>query len=220
MQIFYSRVSAVVIHNVESKISLIHHDITPQLVRNSISTKTGDSGETSLLYGGRVSKSNRRVVANGIGDEAVSLLGLARAHCGSDFLHDELLEIQRLMFIANAELTTDISQLNLLRQHFLSIGEEEINRLDGLLKNLEEATELPPSFIIPGASVASATLDVARCKVRELERAAVMLYEDNMLENDRLLVWLNRLSDCLFMMARYIDRELSPEVVTGTRRAS
>ncbi|MXX92859.1 MAG: cob(I)yrinic acid a,c-diamide adenosyltransferase [Chloroflexi bacterium] len=200
--------------------SLGTHDITPPLVRNSISTKVGDSGETSLLYGGRVSKSNRRVEANGIGDEAVSLLGLARAHCDSGFLHDELLEIQRLMFIANAELTTEISQLDSLRRHFLTIGDEQIDQLDGLLKKLEEEIELPPSFIIPGASVASATLDVARCKVRELERAAVTLYEDDMLENKSLLVWLNRLSDCLFMMARYADRELPPEMVTGTRRTS
>ena len=167
-----------------------------------------------------MSKSNRRVAANGIGDEAVSLLGLARAHCNSGFLHDELLEIQRLMFIANAELTTEISQLDLLRQHFRTIGDEEIDRLEGLLKKLEEEVELPAAFIIPGASIASATLDVARCKVRELERVAVTLYEDDMLENDSLLVWLNRLSDCIFMMARYIDRELPPEMVTGTRRTS
>ncbi|MYK62096.1 MAG: ATP:cob(I)alamin adenosyltransferase [Chloroflexi bacterium] len=113
--------------------SLGTHDITPPLVRNSISTKVGDSGETSLLYGGRVSKSNRRVEANGIGDEAVSLLGLARAHCDSGFLHDELLEIQRLMFIANAELTTEISQLDSLRRHFLTIGDVEMFLLEWLL---------------------------------------------------------------------------------------
>ncbi len=190
------------------------------MVRNSISTKAGDSGETSLLYGGRVSKSNRRVEANGIGDEAVSLLGVARAQCESGFLHDELLEIQRLMFVANAELATEISQLDLLRQHFQTIGDDQIDMLDSLLRKLEEEVELPPAFIIPGASIASATLDVARCKIRELERAAVSLYDDGMLENESLLVWLNRLSDCIFMMARYIDRELPPELVTGTRRTS
>ena len=204
--------------NIESKVSVSTHDITPPLVKNSISTKTGDSGETSLLYGGRVSKSNRRVEANGIGDEANSLIGVARAHCGSGFLHDELLEIQRLMFIANAEMTTETSYLDRLRKHFQTIGDEQIEKLDDLLRKLEEEVELPRAFIIPGASVASATLDVARCKVRELERAAVTLYDDGMLENPRLLVWLNRLSDCMFMMARYIDRELPPEIVTGTRR--
>ncbi len=207
-----------VVRNIESDISVSTHDITPTLVRNSISTKTGDSGGTSLLYGGRVSKSNRRVEANGVGDEANSLIGVARAHCGSGFLHDELLEIQRLMFIANAEMTTETSHLDRLRKHFQTIGDEQIEKLDDLLRKLEDEVELPRAFIIPGASIASATLDVARCKVRELERAAVTLYDDGMLENPRLLVWLNRLSDCMFMMARYVDRDLPPEIVTGTRR--
>ncbi len=188
------------------------------MVRNSISTKFGDGGETSLLYGGRVSKSNLRVEANGIGDEAVSALGLARALCDSDYIGDELLEIQRSMFIANAEITTDIEHLDKLHQHFQTIGQEQINSLNSLLDKLESTVELPPAFIIPGASPASAALDLARCKVRNFERTAVELYENGMIQNDSLIVWLNRLSDCIFMMARYVDRDLPPEIVTGTRR--
>ncbi len=188
------------------------------MVRNSISTKRGDSGETSLLYGGRVSKSNRRVEANGIGDEAVSTIGLARAQCESEFIHDALLEIQRLMFIANAEITTSTDHIDKLHEHFQVIGDEQISYLDSLLRRLEDEVELPPAFIIPGATVTSATLDLARCKVRDLERAAVDLYEDDLIENERLLVWLNRLSDCIFMMARYVDRDLPTDIVTGTRR--
>jgi cob(I)alamin adenosyltransferase len=188
------------------------------LVRNSISTKRGDSGETSLLYGGRVPKSNRRVAANGIGDAAVSALGVARAVCDSDFLQDALLEIQRLMFLANAELTTDAEHLNLLHEHFQTIGEEHVAELDQLLSKLEGEVELPPAFIIPGASIASAMLDLARCKIRDLERAAVSLHQDRSIQNPHLLVWLNRLSDCVFMMARYVDRDLPAELVTGTRR--
>lgn len=203
------------------KTSVGTHDISTKLVRNSISTKRGDSGETSLLYGGRVAKSSRRVEANGIGDETVSTLGLARAHCGdSGLIHDSLLEIQRLMFLANAEITTDTAQLNQLETHFQRISEEHVSELDELLRRLEAEVELPPAFIIPGASVASATLDIARCKVRELERTAVALYEDGLLENRQILIWLNRLSDCVFMMARYVDRKLPPEIVTGTRKKS
>ena len=166
-----------------------------------------------------MAKSSRRVEANGIGDEAVSALGLARAHCGnSGLVHDSLLEIQRLMFLANAEITTDTAQLNRLETHFQRIGDEHVSKLDELLRCLEEEVELPPAFIIPGASVASATLDMARCKVRELERVAVALYEDGLLNNQQILTWLNRLSDCVFMMARYVDRELPAEIVTGTRQ--
>ena len=200
------------------KASVGTHLISTTLVRNSISTKLGDSGETSLLYGGRVAKSSRRVEANGIGDEAVSTLGMARALCESEFLIDEIIEIQRLMFLANAELTTDTAMLDRLHQHFQTISETHVAKLDELLHKLEREVQLPPAFIIPGASVASASLDMARCKVRDMERAAVALYEDGMIQNVQLLSWLNRLSDCIFMMARYVDRELPTEIVTGTRR--
>ena len=165
-----------------------------------------------------MSKSNRRVAANGIGDEAVSVLGVARASCNSGFLHDELLEIQRLMFLANAELTTDSAQISQLRQHFRTIDENHVAELDELLAKLEDEVTLPPAFVIPGASTTSAMLDVARCKVRDLERAAVSLSSDGLIDNPHLLVWLNRLSDCVFMMARYVDRDLPAELVTGTRR--
>ena len=188
------------------------------LVRNSISTKRGDGGETSLLYGGRVSKANRRVEAIGIGDAANSALGMARAMCESDFLHDALLEIQRQLFIANAEVMTDVEQLDRLQKHFQTIGESNINELAALMERLENEVQLPKAFIIPGATPKSAAFDVARCKIRDLERALVAMHEDGMLKNPYLLTWLNRLSDCLFMMARYVDRDLPDDIVTGTRR--
>ena len=206
-------------HSVKSKVSVGTHVISTALVRNSISTKYGDGGETSLLYGGRVAKTNRRVHANGIGDETVSALGLARASCESDFLHDELLEIQRLMFLANAEITTEIDQLGKLQKHFQTIDAEHVAKLDGLLERLEDEVKLPRAFVIPGASVSSAALDMARCKIRNLEREAVSLFEDGMIQNEHLLSWLNRLSDCIFMMARYVDRDLPTELLTGTRRS-
>lgn len=199
-------------------VSVGTHVISTALVRNSISTKYGDGGKTSLLYGGRVAKSNRRVEANGIGDETVSAIGLARASCDSDFLNDELLEIQRLMFLANAEITTEIDHLDKLREHFQTIGAEHVVALDELLKKLEDQIQSPPVFVIPGASVGSASLDLARCKIRDLEREVVALFEDGMIQNKHLLTWLNRLSDCVYMMARYVDRDLPMELVTGTRR--
>ena len=200
------------------KIPVGTHVISTPLVRNSISTKQGDRGETSLLYGGRVAKSNRRVAANGLGDEAVSVIGLARASCNSEFVNDELLEIQRLMFLGNAEITTEIEHLERFREQFQTIGAEQVASLDRLLEKLETEVQLPPTFIIPGASLASAALDVARCKIRNLEREAVALFEDGMIQNEHLLTWLNRLSDCVYMMARYVDRDLPTELVTGTRR--
>ena len=165
-----------------------------------------------------MAKSSRRVEANGVGDEAVSALGLARASCESDFISNEILEIQRLMFLANAEITTDLEQLHTLHEHFQTIDATHVADLDRLLQRLEDGVQLPKSFIIPGASVASATLDLARCKVREFERVAVALAVDGMIQNEHLLAWINRLSDCIFMMARYVDRDLPTEMVTGTRK--
>ena len=196
------------------------------MVSNSVSTKSGDGGETSLFYGGRVSKSDRRIDAAGIGDAAISALGFARAQIANDandgsddaFIHDQLLEIQRLMFLANAEVATDVSNRALLNRDFQTIDAEQVHELDALLARLETSVELPPNFIIPGASVASAALDVARCKVRDYERAVVAMHRAGLIANPQLVIWLNRLSDCVFIMGRYVDRELPPEIVTGTRR--
>ncbi len=187
---------------------------------NSISTRRGDSGETSLLYGGRVSKSSRRVDATGLGDDAISSLGFARANCENEFLRDELLEIQRLIFVANAELSTDLDESSKLQQHFQVIDEENVRQLDELLAYLEQEVTLPSAFIIPGASIASSSLDLARCSVRNFERCVVAMHTDGLVSNHALLTWLNRLSDCVFMMARYADRQLPDEIVTGTRRSS
>ena len=183
----------------------------------SISTKLGDTGETSLLYGGRVSKSDYRIEACGVGDETVAAFGMARSLCNDEWVSAQLLEIQRLLFIFNAELATEPMEKPKLVEHFKTISGKHVRGLDTLLVQLENAVELPPAFIIPGASAASAALDVARVAVRRLERAVVRLREANELKNDDLIKWLNRLSDCVFMMARYLDRDLPVEAVTGTR---
>ncbi len=191
---------------------------TAEIRLPSISTRTGDEGETSLLYGGRVSKADRRLVACGVGDEAVAVLGIARAQCQDEWLSSQLLEMQRLLFFVNAELATSYDQRSKLVEHFQTIGPEHTKELDDLLAVLESRTTLSKSFIIPGSSAPSASLDFARTVVRRLEREAVGLKDDDELHNVEILHWLNRLSDCLFMMARYVDRDLPEEAVTGTRR--
>ncbi len=174
----------------------------------SIATRTGDSGDTSLLYGGRVRKDDSRVSAFGFGDEAVSLLGLGRALCKDPRVQSEIYSIQARMFTVNSELATDAASRNLLEQHFPTISSSDIDELDRLLAELEEEVELPASFIIPGASAGSAALDVARTVVRRTERAAVTLLDSGELANPAVPKYLNRLSDVLFMLARYEDRHL------------
>ena len=187
---------------------------------SSISTKRGDRGETSLLYGGRVSKADPRVEAYGLCDTAVSALGLARATCDDPWVQDQLLNIQRKLFILNAQLATDASQTESLSKHFNTIEDSDVSDLDALLSRLESEVELPPSFIIPGASQQSAAIDLARTIIRSVERNVVALQESEPISNPHVLTWLNRLSDCLFMLARYLDRFLEPEILTGARRKS
>lgn len=177
----------------------------------SIATRTGDSGDTGLLYGGRVRKTDPRVDAYGAGDEAVSALGLARSLCKDDYVKSVIFELQKEMFTVNAELATSADSRHLLEKHFPTVGTEMTERLDSLLAKLEEAVELPKSFIIPGGSAGSAAIDVARTIVRRTERAAIALIDSGDLKNTEVARYLNRMSDTLFMLARYEDRDLPVE---------
>jgi cob(I)alamin adenosyltransferase len=91
-------------------------------------------------------------------------------------------------------------------------------RVEALLARLESEVRIPQSFIIPGASPASSAMDLARTVVRRTERAAIALADSGKLANDEVLRYLNRLSDCIFMLARYEDRELPFEALTGDRQ--
>ena len=182
-----------------------------------IYTKSGDEGDTGLLFGGRVPKNHPRCEAYGEADLAVSAMGLARALSGSRRVKEILLAAQREMFTVESELATDAENYHMFTNTFHAITEENVARLEGLIDELRDEVELPPKFIIPGASPASAALDLARSALRGAERRIVALRQQGMDNNPALLRYVNRLSDLLFMLARYEDRELSFDIVTGTR---
>ena len=182
-----------------------------------IYTRSGDDGETGLLFGGRVPKDDPRCEAYGEADLAVSAMGLARALSGSRRVKEILLAAQREMFTVESELATDADNYHLFTDTFHAITEDNVSRLEGLIDELREDVELPPKFIIPGASPASGALDLARSALRGAERRIVALDRQGMVHNPNLLRYVNRLSDLLFMLARYEDRELSFDIVTGTR---
>ena len=183
-----------------------------------IYTKTGDAGETRLLFGGRVPKTDPRCEAYGSTDQAVSAMGLARALSQDPRVKEVLFEVQREMFTVGAELATDADQRDKLEASFAVITPEMVDRLEGLIDELDAEIELPSAFIIPGASAASGALDLARSLLRTGERRVVELNERGLLANPELLRYLNRLSDLLFMLARYEDRDLPTEVLTGSAR--
>jgi cob(I)alamin adenosyltransferase len=185
--------------------------------RKRIYTKFGDQGETSLLYGGRVSKNNLHTEAYGITDEAVSAMGLARAMTEDTRVKDVLRELQRELFTIAAELATDPAKYDLFQQHFQPVTVQMVENLESTIDSLEEGVQMPKVFILPGGSPASAAIDLARCIIRTSERRVVALQEAGGLTNQLIISYLNRLGDLLFVLARYQDRDLPLERATGER---
>ena len=188
---------------------------TSDSYRKKVYTKFGDSGETSLLYGGRISKNSPNTEAYGITDEAVSVMGLARAMTDDQRVNELLRDLQRELFTIAAELATDPGKYELFQQHFSPVSQEMVDHLENAIDTLEEDFEMPKVFVLPGGSQASAAIDLARCVIRTAERRVVAMAEQDLLTNVLIMTYLNRLGDLLFVLARYVDRELPIERATG-----
>ena len=174
-----------------------------------IYTKTGDSGDTGLFDGTRVPKSDPRVAAYGDVDELNAWLGLVRVDVPDDQLSGMLEAIQRDLFAIGARLADPAKRIA-QRVTKAAVTSEDISRLEAWIDLFE--TELPPlrRFILAGGSRAGATLHVARTICRRAERAMVSLGRDAF--EPELLVYVNRLSDLLFVMARAVNhRAGAPE---------
>src|ERR1700686_1704151 len=141
--------------------------------RKSIVTKTGDGGETGLLYGGRVLKTDPRTEAYGAVDEAISTLGAARALVKDRSRHAIILRIQSELFTVGAELATDAAEYDKLEQHFMTVTTDFTSRVESEIIDLERRVPLPDSFVIPGGTPAGAALDVAPALLRRAERRVV-----------------------------------------------
>jgi cob(I)alamin adenosyltransferase len=167
-----------------------------------IYTRTGDTGETGLFDGTRVAKSDRRVAAYGDVDELNAWLGLVRASLPGSSVASMIERIQRDLFAVGARLA-DPAQRIADRVEKAAVTGDDIARLEAWIDALE--TELPPlrRFILPGGSPAGSALHVARTVCRRAERAMVALGPGAF--EPELLVYVNRLSDLLFVMARAIN---------------
>jgi cob(I)alamin adenosyltransferase len=173
-----------------------------------IYTRKGDDGTTSLWYGGRVSKSEGRPEAYGAVDEAASALGVARAAAerGSE-IHDDILRLQRELFVAGAELATAPEASNRLEAGVSRVTPDLVDELEGVIDRYMGAVELPPKFVIPGGTELSARLDLARAALRRAERRVVDLDRAGALPDTTVLRYLNRASDAVYAMARYADED-------------
>ncbi len=167
--------------------------------------KKGDKGETSLLYGARVAKCDDRCEAYGTIDEAVSMLGLAKNFCQPE-MKDIVSDLQRDLFVVGTELATPQEHYSKLVATGKVVKPGMVQRLEDLINYFEAKIDMPHEFIIPGACVSSATLDVARAVVRRAERRAVALREAGQSVNEEALKYLNRLADLVFTLARYEEK--------------
>jgi len=172
---------------------------------NKIYTRTGDDGSSGLVDGSRASKSGRRMTAIGEVDEANAALGVAIAALVPGDLTEHLLGIQNDLFDLGADLATP-------GEVGLRIVASQVERLEHAIDAMNAELEPLRSFILPGGSGAVAALHVARTVVRRAERAAVALHEREPL-NPQLLAYLNRLSDLLFVTARYVAAKEGGDVL-------
>ena len=181
-----------------------------------IYTRTGDDGTTGLFGGPRVSKNDLRIEAYGTVDELNSAVGLARAHLtngASDKMDALLEEVQRLLLVLGADLSTPMEA----RVDVPRISEEAARDLEFRIDQLED--DLPPlaNFILPGGTPAAASLHLARTICRRAERIVTALAEKNSTSR-ACLIFLNRLSDFLFVAARWINlaENAEEEIWTGS----
>lgn len=161
---------------------------------------------TGLMYNRRVPKSHPRVEACGSVDELNAALGLARATTAEDFVRRPLLAIQNDLVSLMGELATLAEDRPRYAQDgFKRMAPEQTAKLDELVKLIEGQRISFSGWATPGATAESAALDVARTACRRAERRVCALHEARELENPEILIYLNRLSDVLWLLARWVE---------------
>jgi cob(I)alamin adenosyltransferase len=172
-----------------------------------IYTKKGDDGSTGLLFGGRVQKDDVRTQVYGTLDETVSALGVARAAGLPDEIAEIVVRVQRELFVVGAQLATATENQGKLEPGVSRVTADMTVQAENDIDRLLEVHPLPQEFILPGESMASAGLDLARSVIRRAEREAVAMRRSGELEDEEVLRYLNRLSDLFFVLARYVEGE-------------
>ncbi len=174
----------------------------------SIATRTGDSGETSLLYGKRVSKSHPQVEACGAVDELSAALGMAKAHCPSEKNRLQYEEIQKDLIALMGEISTPAEDLDRYNQStFAKIDDGTLARIDREVAKAEGGGREFTGWAYPGENLHSAALEVARTTARRAERRLVAVRESGFPLRPLLLQYLNRVSDLLWLLAREAEEE-------------
>jgi cob(I)alamin adenosyltransferase len=172
----------------------------------SIVTKTGDSGTTALMFGRRVLKNHPRVEACGAVDELNAALGMARATAEHGFVRDNLPAIQKDLIVLMGELGVLPEDLpRYVKDGYILVTPAMTAKLDALVKEIESQNISFRGWATPGATTHSAALDVARTVCRRAERRVCALKESDAPVNAEIVIYLNRLSDLLWLFARCVE---------------
>jgi cob(I)alamin adenosyltransferase len=176
-----------------------------------IYTKTGDKGKTSLIGGTKVYKSDLRIEAYGTVDELNSYVGLCLDHLRSGGINNVLAEIQDRLFTIGSALACDPDKETKLK--IPDLHETDVELLEKEMDRMNEVLPLMKSFILPGGNISVSTLHIARCVCRRSERCCVRMQKKEMEVEPLIIKYLNRLSDYLFVLARFAAHELKVEEI-------
>ncbi len=189
-----------------------------KFMSQKIYTKTGDLGKTSLIGGTKVSKSNIRIETYGTLDELNSYIGLVCDHCNDDNSKNILKEIQDRLFTIGSSLACDPDKETHLK--IPDLKEEDITLLEKQIDVMNEKLPEMKHFVLPGGHIAVSTMHIARCVCRRAERWCVNMQEQNLFVEPLIIKYLNRLSDYLFVLARYMGHLLEVAEVAWMPRLS
>jgi len=167
-----------------------------------IYTKTGDAGQTSLFGGVRTNKNDPRIEAYGTVDELNSVLGIALSFKTTEQGKNILNKIQQNLFVVGADLATPEGR----KERIKRVGQKEIDWLEAKIDDLQSGLPELKSFILPGGSKSGSYLHLARTVCRRAERAIVSCRKKEAV-SDHLLIYVNRLSDLLFVLARHENHQ-------------
>jgi cob(I)alamin adenosyltransferase len=171
-----------------------------------IYTKTGDKGSTSLIGGTKVLKNDIRIETYGTVDELNSWIGLVNDQLADEELQSELKEIHDRLFTIGSSLATDAE-----KEPKMKLPDLHQSDIQFLEKRIDEMTAaLPPmkSFILPGGHTTVSSIHIARCVCRRAERLTVNMQQHDLFVDEKIIQYLNRLSDYLFTLARYAAQKL------------
>jgi len=181
-----------------------------------IYTKTGDKGTTSLIGGTKVPKNDIRIETYGTVDELNSWIGLVNDQLTDLALKNVLKEIQDRLFTIGSSLATDAEKEPKMK--LPDLNNSDIEFLEKRIDTMTAGLPVMKNFILPGGHVTVSSLHITRCVCRRAERLAVNMQQHGLFVDEKLIRYLNRLSDYLFTLARFVAQNLGAEEITWKAR--